>query len=101
MALTPAGKDLNWFAAADSVDSLPMLPSLASSSLIESSKPLAVVLAHMPPLVSPENAGNVPAVRAALRAQADPALVEQFRLPVAEVRDKTVPGDGGDIPVRV
>ncbi|HEX4356475.1 MAG TPA: alpha/beta hydrolase [Pseudonocardia sp.] len=51
--------------------------------------------------MSPENAGNVPAVRAALRAQADPALVEQFRLPVAEVRDKTVPGDGGDIPVRI
>jgi hypothetical protein len=45
VALTPAGKDLNWFAAAGSVDALPMLPSLAASSSIESSKPLAIVLA--------------------------------------------------------
>jgi hypothetical protein len=47
VALTPAGKDLNWFSVASpSVDSLPTLPSLAASSSIESSKPLAVVLAQ-------------------------------------------------------
>jgi acetyl esterase len=62
---------------------------------------LAAVLAQMPPLVSPEHAGDVPAVRAAQRERMNPALLDQFRPPVAEVADRTLAVDGRDIPVRV
>jgi hypothetical protein len=43
--MTDRGKSLNWFAASAGTDLLQQMPSLASANIIQSSKPLAVVLA--------------------------------------------------------
>jgi len=61
---------------------------------------LAAVLTQLPPIVSPESAGDVPAVRAAQAARLTPAFLDQFRPPVAEVADRTLDVDGRDIPAR-
>jgi hypothetical protein len=56
--MTDRGKSLNWFAAASAgSDLLQQMPSLASSNVIQSSKPLAVVLAW-----AVGDAGQEPAV---------------------------------------
>ncbi|MGH3495089.1 MAG: alpha/beta hydrolase [Sciscionella sp.] len=62
---------------------------------------LAALLAEMPPLVNSEDPADAAIIRAAYSERMDPAVLDEFRSPVAEVRDRTVRAEGREIPVRI